>query len=84
MDTYNTEPKAPFITHPKHPSDGIKFLSDSNEEQNKLQEAQCGKEYELRLSELEELLGEALRAMEERLGAKESWEEAKDKKEVRL
>jgi len=84
VDTFNIQPKAPFITDPKHLADRFKLLTDQYERENKVREAQSGKEEELKLSELEELLADALRAKYEWLEAKEGWEKTKDIKEARL
>jgi len=84
VDTFNIQPNAPFITDPKHLADRFKFLTEQYERENKVREAQSGKEDELKLSELDELLADALRAKDEWLEAKEGREEAKDVKEARL
>ena len=84
VDTFNIQPNAPFITDPKHLADRFKLLTEQYERENKVREAQSGKEDQLKLSELDELLADALRAKDEWLEAKEGREEAKDVMEARL
>jgi len=84
VDTFNIQPNAPFIKDPKHLADRFKLLTDQYERENKVREAQSGKEDKLKLSELDELLADALRAKDKWLEAKEGREEAKDVKEARL
>jgi len=84
VDTFNIQPNAPFITDPKHLADRFKLLTDQYERENRVPQAQSGTEHELKLSELDELLADALRAEDEWLEAKEGREEAKDVKEAGL
>jgi len=84
VDIFNIQPNAPFITDPKHLADRFKLLTEQYARENKVREAQSGKEDELKLSELDELLADALRAKDEWLEAEEGRKEAKDGKEARL
>jgi len=84
VDTFNIQPNAPFITDPKHLADRFELLTEQYERENEVREAQSGKEDELKSSELEELLADALRAKDEWLEPKERREEAKVVKEARL
>lgn len=84
VNTFNEETDAPFITDVKHISDRYKLLMDQFERENKDRERKRGEEEQLLLSELDQLLKNALEDKEKWMDAREAAEEAKDKKEARL